>query len=212
MKTQFKDIAENDPLQPFIRYLTERGIISGFPDGTFRPGVNVTRVQAAKAVVLAKGLQPLKNISPSFKDVNSKHWAFGEIEAAVKAGFFKGYPDGTFNPDKKISRAEAVSLFIRLAGGALAENDLTIKDVDSGNWAYKIIATAIQAGLVELDKDQLFHPDLSLRRDELARGITGVLTLGPETSPAQLFGTLNVKKGESNPLKRKNIRRIGKQV
>jgi hypothetical protein len=195
VKKQFKDIAENDPLQPFFRYLTEKGIINGFPDGTFQPGANVTRAQAAKTVVLAKGLQPLKNTPQSFRDVNSKHWAFGEIEAAAQAGFFMGYPDGTFGPDKKISRAEAVSLFIRLAGGPLAGNDVTIKDVDHSNWAYRIIATAAQAGLVELDKDRFFHPDWPLRRDELARGITDVLTLGSETSQAQLIGTLEVKKG-----------------
>ncbi|HAG12107.1 MAG TPA: hypothetical protein DCK76_12250 [Desulfotomaculum sp.] len=159
VKTQFKDITENDPLLPFIRYLTEKGIINGFPDGTFQPGANVTRSQAAKAVVLAKGLQPLKNVYPSFKDVNSKHWVFGEIEAAAQAGFFKGYPDGAFRPDKKISRAEAVSLFIRLTGGTLAENDITIKDVAPGNWAYWIVATVVQAGLVKPGEDQLFHPD-----------------------------------------------------
>jgi len=193
----FKDLTAKDPIYPYVRYLVEKGIVKGFPDGTFHPAGNVTRAQAAKVIVLAKGLQPLKNVSFGFIDLPPGYWAYGEIEAALKAGLLKGYPDGAFGTENTITRAEAAALLIKLTGGELSGKVVDIQDVSPDHWAYRTVAIAIEAGLVKLPPDKLFYPDRLLRRDELARGATDSLTLGSETRASQLTGKLEVKKRKS---------------
>jgi hypothetical protein len=195
-KTSFSDIAPGDPLQLYTRFLVDKGIIKGFPDGTFRPVGDVTRAQAARAFVLAKGLQPLNDIPPTFSDVSSEHWAFGTIEAAVRAGLLNGYPDGAFRPDQPITRAEAVTLLLKLTGGKLSGTNITINDVETGHWAYQQIATAVEAGFVELPAEKYFYPDRPLHRDELARGLVDAFILGPDMRSSQLTGWLSVRYGK----------------
>ncbi|MBP7332332.1 MAG: S-layer homology domain-containing protein, partial [Firmicutes bacterium] len=195
-QTVFSDIGENDPLLPYTRFLHEKGIVSGFPDGTFRPADSLTRAQAAGMVVLAKGLQPIAGGQPSFSDVSPGHWAYGTVEAAVGDGLLQGYPDGSFGPENTITRAEAVTLLLNLSGGALSGQDVAVSDVAAGHWAYRQVATAVAAGLVELPAGNLFYPGQPLRRDELARGLTNVITLGPSLRANELTGKLRIIKGK----------------
>lgn len=194
-KHTFIDIPAGSHLLPYINYLTSRRIINGFPDGTFRPIESVTRAQAAKVLTLAKGLTPTTEVTPSFNDVSRDYWAFGVIEAAVKAGLLKGYPDGTFQPDNPITRAEAVTLLIRLSGGELTGIGSQLNDIDSSYWAYQEIATAVQAGLVDLPVGHPFQPEIPFQRGELVRGVSFVLVLGPELRSTELTGKLVVKNG-----------------
>lgn len=195
-KAVFTDLSANSPLYPYVRYLTDKGIIKGFPDGSFRPADDVTRAQAARVMVLAKGLQPVKDGAATFSDVPADHWAYGEIEAAIRAGLFRGYPDGTFNPDSTITRAEAITLLLNLSGGALSGKDMVIGDVGPDHWAYRQVVTAVEAGLVELSAEKLFQPDLAFRRGDLTRGLSAMFTLSPVLRPADLTGKLVVKKGK----------------
>jgi hypothetical protein len=119
-KPFFSDLADTSPLYPYVRYLTSQGIISGFPDGTFRPSEGVTRAQAAKVIVLAKGMQPVNNATPIFSDVPANHWAAEDIKAAADAGIVKG-SDGAFRPDAQMTRAEAVVMIMRALRWMLAE-------------------------------------------------------------------------------------------
>lgn len=196
-KPDFKDLNADSRLLPFVHYLAAKGIIKGFPDGTFRPADGVTRAEAARIIVLTKGLFEDAHGQPVFKDVPIDHWAFGTIQAATKAGLLNGYPDGTFKPDAPISRAEAVSLLLRLSGGALTLKNINIGDVDPDNWAYRQVATAIEAGIVELSADRLFNPDESFRRGDLATGLSAVLTLGPALRETDMIGKLVVREGKA---------------
>lgn len=196
-KPVFADLSTDSPLYPYVRYLTDKGIIKGFPDGTFRPAEAVTRAEAARVMVLAKGLQPVKDGPPTFSDVFPDYWAYGEIEAATKAGLFKGYPDGSFSPDSTISRAEAITLLLNLSGGALSGKTVAIGDVGPDHWAYRQVVTAVEAGLVELSANKLFEPDQAFRRSDLARGLSVMFTLSPVLRPADLTGMLTVKKGQA---------------
>ena len=147
-------------------------------------------------VVLAKGLQPIAGGQPSFSDVSPGHWAYGTVEAAVRNGLLQGYPDGSFGPENTITRAEAVTLLLNLSGGALSGQDVAVSDVAAGHWAYRQVATAVAAGLVELPAGNLFYPGQPLRRDELARGLTNVITLGPSLRANELTGKLRIIKGK----------------
>lgn len=132
----------------------------------------------------------------TFRDVPANYWAFGAIEAATKNGLFKGYPNGTFRPEGVLSRAEAITLLMNLAGGDLSGEKMTIGDVSSNHWAYRPVVTAVEAGLVQLSADKLFNPDRELRRGDMARSLSAMFTLSPSLRNTGLSGRLTVKKGD----------------
>jgi uncharacterized repeat protein (TIGR02543 family) len=191
----FTDLTADMPLMLCANYLYDKGIFSGFPDGSFRPAESLTRAQAARIVDLAGSIPISDDSTPTFSDVSPSHWAYGEIEAAVNAGLLTGYPDGTFKPDSTITRAEAVILLLNLSKEELSQGKRYISDVSTDNWAYPYIETAIEAGLVEMADDSTFQPDLAMRRGEMARGVSAMLTLSPSLRSAELTGMLTVKNG-----------------
>jgi hypothetical protein len=82
------------------------GVIDGYPDGTFRPGNDVSRAQAAKILVLGKAWPLVSPPIPSFTDVPPGDWAYSYVETAVQHTIVTGYPDGTFRPAEPVSRAQ----------------------------------------------------------------------------------------------------------
>lgn len=101
----FTDVKKGDELYESISILTSRGVINGFPDGSFKPFQDVTRGQAAK--ILANVLQlDLENVeNPQFSDVATTNEYYKSIAALSAAGIINGYPDGTFKPSQPITRA-----------------------------------------------------------------------------------------------------------
>ncbi len=112
----FKDVPDTYWAKGQINYLVSKGVVEGFPDGTFKPETAVTREQFAKMICIAKGLKEYKPATPTFKDVASSRWSYGFVEAAVKAGYIKGYTDGTFKPANSITRQELAVLGVRVLG------------------------------------------------------------------------------------------------
>lgn len=108
----FKDLSNTRWSATAISYMNELGLIKGYPDGTFKPEKSITRAEfAAMATRFANlfggGLQ-------GFVDVPYTHWANDVIAKAASAGWVSGYPDGTFKPENKITRAEVVSITNRM--------------------------------------------------------------------------------------------------
>ncbi len=88
------------------------GYLQGYPDGSFRPEGGVSRAEAA--VMLVKAFEPKgSGHASSFNDVGSNFWAAGAISQMAEAGIISGYPDGSFKPDRVMTRAEAAALLAR---------------------------------------------------------------------------------------------------
>ncbi|MEL3960186.1 S-layer homology domain-containing protein [Lysinibacillus endophyticus] len=102
--TSFTDVSTNNGFYKEIMNLAERGIIKGYQDGTFRPGVNVTRGQAAKIIAGVLGLDTMNVSNPGFKDVPKTNEYYGAIAALANAGIINGYGDGTFKPNEPVKR------------------------------------------------------------------------------------------------------------
>ena len=105
-QTTLSDIQGNWA-QSFIELLTKRGIIQGFPDGTFRPDSPVTRAQFAAMLQKAFQKDPVRN-AVQFVDTPANYWGNDAIQAAYKMGFLKGYPGNVFKPDQNIPRVQAL--------------------------------------------------------------------------------------------------------
>lgn len=191
----FTDLPADKELYPYVRYLTDKGILSGFSDGSFRPDGTLTRAEAAKMVALAKGLTPSSVGVQAFSDVPTGYWAYGMIQAAVKTGLLKGYGDGTFRPNASITRAEAAAILMQLSGGTLTDESMAIPDLTSSHWTYRQAATAVQAGLMELSSDGKFNPKEKFQRGEMAKGIAVLFGIGPALRSAELIGKLTVTSG-----------------
>lgn len=158
----FEDVspvyARDDIMRAFVN-----GSMKGVGEGRFAPYAPITRAQAAVIATRLLALPPAGEAP--FYDAKG-HWATGEIAAAVRAGFFTGYGDGTFLPEKPLTRAEAAVLLSRLTGirntGGVSFDDV------QGSWAKEEIAALAAAGILKGYEDNTFRPALELSRQEMA--------------------------------------------
>ena len=106
----YSDVKQGQWFNPAISTLSNAGIISGYPDGSFQPNGYITRAEFATIAVRFFDVQ--YDGKDLFPDI-STHWAKDYINQAGSAGLVNGYPDGTFGPNRYITRAEAVTLVNR---------------------------------------------------------------------------------------------------
>ncbi len=149
--TSFDDVESGKWYTSYIAYLEKYGIIKGYADGTFRADAEITRAEfvamAERAYSLfAKVEDGKENI---FTDITNEYWASEHIYTAIAMDWIKGYADGTFRPDNKITRAEVVTIVNRVTERNADEDfiDENISDLinfsdvkDKGYWAYYDIA------------------------------------------------------------------------
>ncbi len=109
--TVFSDVPESAWYSGHVNRLSEMGIIAGYDDGTFRPGDNVTRAEAAALIARTLGIDDYVPIDRTdFPDVPDTAWFAGPVLALVDQGVINGYPDGTFRPDVMVLRSEIAKM------------------------------------------------------------------------------------------------------
>lgn len=191
----FEDVSSSDANAIYITYLANQGLISGFPDGTYRPAESLTRAQAAVLFCQAGGISPVAG-ERTFSDVTNDHWAAPYITAAAQAGYITGFPDGSFHPEEGLSRCQGMSLFLRLTHQSLNEAELPrLQDINRNHWAAPALATAIAAGMIETVENNAINPDQPLNRGDLARALSLLLTWAPDLNQKELIGSLKVQNG-----------------
>lgn len=120
----FNDVDDTESYMPYLAILRAIGVVSGGPDGNFRPYDGLTRAEFAKLAVHMLDQQDSvsSNVgSPLFDDISRDHWALGYINYAVKNSYIVGYPDGTFHPEESLTYAQAVTIVLRLLGYQAAD-------------------------------------------------------------------------------------------
>ncbi|MGE5508185.1 MAG: S-layer homology domain-containing protein [Chitinophagales bacterium] len=163
-----------------IQQLVDRGVVTGYPDGTFRPARNVTRAEFAKMMAKAFHIDPVDG--NSFKDTQG-HWAQHYIKALVDAKIIQGYEDNTFRPDRTVTRAEELAMITR----ALKVDDqneqlssdwpASYADLDSKNWAFVPVEIANRLGLVPSYIQTKFEPDKKATRADTAYVVRAAMDL-----------------------------------
>lgn len=138
----FTDVPANQWYAKAVMTLAGKGVISGYPDGTFKPDASITR---AEFVTMAMNFANAeKGTACSFPDVPQNMWYYGAIAGATQNGWISGYPDGTFGPDRYITRAEVTSVINRMENRAADMSFMmdhldelrTFSDLSFGHWAY----------------------------------------------------------------------------
>lgn len=144
----FKDVAESDWSQQAIGFMLEKGMIQGYEDGSFRPKAAISRAEFA--AMAARFDKLVAGGGHSFFDVPAGHWAQGAIDSAAAKGWVTGYPDGSFKPERKITRAEVVNITNKMLD-RFADRDfvcshrsemIQFKDLTEAHWAYFPIVEA----------------------------------------------------------------------
>lgn len=183
-----------------IQDLVQRRIMKGYPDGDPRPNEFITRAQFASLVSVANNLyweKPLKAPDRQFSDVAS-HWARDAIARAAQLGFLSGYRDGSFRPEERIPRQQAIAALVAGLGlpipsdtqGVLNKRYQDANQID--NWARDNIAAAVQAGLLndtgtDLDSPRL-NPKQAATRGETASLIAKSFDLPALNADRDVFG------------------------
>ena len=133
----YNDVKDGDWFCCAVSTLSKMGIIKGYEDGSFKPNDPISRAEFA---AIAARFDPDGDKTPaSFFDVTS-HWAKDEISIAANHGWIKGYEDGSFKPDQKITRAETMTLVNRVLNRLPETKDDLHKDMKT--WADNMDETA----------------------------------------------------------------------
>lgn len=110
-ENHFSDVNEGDWFHTSVSTMAAMGILSGYPDGKFHPSANITRAEFA--AIAARFEERGNTTDGNFEDIYG-HWAMKEINISANNGWVLGYEDGTFRPDQKITRAEAMAMVNRV--------------------------------------------------------------------------------------------------
>lgn len=161
----FPDVGVQHWAAGHVTELTRKGILAGFHDGRFGPGATLTREQAAKVLVLAAGV---RGQAPNrlFPDARGR-WSEAFVGGAATAKLLAGYPDGTFGPDRPVTRAELVTMVLR-ALDLKPQGTPRFGDA-AEHWAAGYVSRAVADGIVSGYPDGTFRPDAPVTRAEAAK-------------------------------------------
>lgn len=151
----FTDVAADAWYNNAISTLAKAGALSGYEDGTFRPDQPITRAELVKIAMSFYGT--LNSSSDAFNDIG-EHWAAAFINGAADLGFVNGYGDETFQPDRYVTRAEAIKIINRTLNRAPDKDHLLsdmitwIDNMDTDAWYYAEIQEATNSHTYTWDK------------------------------------------------------------
>ena len=168
--------------------------VEGYPDGTVQPQGNITRAETVTMIyrlLTATRRDAIFTSQNSFSDVEAADWYNKAVSSMAKGGYVEGYPDGTFQGNNAITRAEFVTMMVRFLDEK-PTGEMPFSDVDDTNWAKDYIIAAAYSGWIDGYPDGTFHPSDPITRAEamkimnsvLNRGVNSTSSLGnPKTFP-----------------------------
>lgn len=199
--TQLSDIQNHWARQQILDW-SQKSLIAGYEDGTFRPEKEVTRAEFTALVNRAYGLT--QQSRAAFSDVSPGDWFSEEIAKAVAAGYISGYSDGTMRPAAGISRQEAAVILYRLLRLISIEDESWVdefSDSDSiAGWSREYVNAAVAGGYLSGYPDATFKPERILTRAETVALLSKAVgrlyntpgTYGPEETSQAVAGNVTV--------------------
>lgn len=165
------DIADHKNLAA-ISYLYIKGVISGYPDLTFRPDNSVNRAELLKILVGGMGANPdAEQFNNCFPDITDE-WFAPYVCYAKTSGWVSGYPDGTFKPENNVNKAEAIKMLVNSQKYTLpaAMEEDPFLDVKTTDWFAPYIHTAKQMNLLE-EIGSIYNPQEEETRAQISENI-----------------------------------------
>lgn len=155
--------------QTEIEYLSDKGIILGYQDGTFRPDNNVTRLQAVQMILNEMGIDVEKSNSPNpgFEDVKPGAYGYNAVATAVELGFIKGKQDNTFDKGGYLTRGQMAAILVS-AYNLEGTNSKDFNDVPKGHWAYQAVSSLAANNITKGYADNTFRPNANVSRQHFS--------------------------------------------
>jgi hypothetical protein len=155
----FPDVPSDHWVSPVLMDLTNRKLVKGFPDGTFRPGQPMSRAEFATQLASVFDF-PHGDLTATLQDIPLDNWAYKNIQTAILMGFLTGYPEGKFVPDEPVTRLQVIAaltngLNLKSSSGTAPVLRYYQDYEQVPDWAVSPLIAATEAGLV------VNHPDLS---------------------------------------------------
>ena len=164
---RYSDVTRADWYNTAVSTLSSMGIITGYPDGTFRPNAAITRAEFA--AIAARFDSNGDKTTAKFSDI-ATHWAKDEISIAYNNGWINGYPDGTFGPQRDITRAETMTLVNRVLNRQPETEDDLLPNMtvwtDNANpkaWYYLAVQEATNSHYYEFKTNSQYEKWTELR-------------------------------------------------
>ena len=164
---RYSDVAATSWYNTAVSTLSSMGIITGYPDGTFRPNAAITRAEFA--AIAARFDHDGDKTAAKFSDIAS-HWAKDEISIAYNNGWINGYPNGTFGPQRDITRAETMTLVNRVLNRQPETEDDLLPNMtvwtDNANpkaWYYLAVQEATNSHYYEFKTNSQYEKWTELR-------------------------------------------------
>ncbi len=171
LAASFPDVLENTAHFGAVEYLKAKGVISGYPDGTFQPEKTINRVEALKMVMLATATELNGTAELLFPDVKDTDWFYPYVKKAFEIKIVEGYPDGKFKPASNINLAESVKIILLAFNTTLpdtAAND-PYPDVAKNLWYAPYADYAKTKQLIWAGDDGQLHADRDITRGDFAQ-------------------------------------------
>ena len=165
--------------QNTINKWVDKGDISGYPDGTFRPNNMITRAEFV--VLVNNSMGYTKSGYAYFSDVPSHYWGKNAIQTGVAAGYISGDGNGIFRPNDPVTRQEAAAMISRILD--LKQNESrAYRYTDSyaiSNWAKGVVGAVSEAGIMAGYPDGSFGPNRVLTRAEAVLALDKTVNYKP---------------------------------
>jgi hypothetical protein len=167
----FPDVPENTVNYNAIEYLKGKGVVSGYPDGTFQPETTINRAEALKIVTLAIGTALDSQTPLPFPDVSDGQWFYQYVRKAFDLKIVEGYPDGTFKPGNNINVAESLKMILLAFSNdqIAAPSSDPYPDVPKDAWYAKYALVCKTGQLIWPQDDGKLHAEREISRGEFAQ-------------------------------------------
>lgn len=164
--SSFSDVNDSYKYKNAVDYLFDEGVVSGNPDGTFRPYNSLNRAELTKIVIESLDIQTDSSVS-CFPDVASGEWYTKYVCKAKELGWVQGYPDGTFKPANEINRAEAMKIIAEASDWDVeAPSSDPYPDVPKDEWFASYVSYALNNGFSPFSGS--YDPAKAINRGEFS--------------------------------------------
>jgi hypothetical protein len=169
---EYSDVEDTSSYYKAVAEFSNRGILEGYPDGTFKPAKAISRAEALKVILKAFNKELNPTIDPSklkkFSDTDSKEWYFQYIQPALHYGIIEGYQDGTFKPANQVLFSEALKMGLVTKG--ITTDELEYKNyhpsIKETDWFAKYFSYGLEKLIIELEPNGALNPIKEYTRGE----------------------------------------------
>jgi len=196
---RYSDVPSNHWAYYAIQYLAERGIMTGYPDGSFKPNNPLRREETAVLLTRLFGIQGITPDEPSFKDVSMKDWSYPYVEVIKKTRVMADLlMDDTFKPDIFVTRIEFVAIQVRSLAMKYYADNIHRDEIEDAineftdfaqipNWAKGYLTVALRSKTIKGYPDGTFQPNRYLSRAEIAYLLYDMLREPDPLDPNERF-------------------------